>query len=690
MSTPVSQHELRTAPGPASATEVLDVRDLTVALDLPTGPAVAIQDVSFSLGAGEILGVVGESGSGKSLTSLAVMRMLPAAARVTSGQVLFQGRDLLQATPAEMRELRGRRLGIIFQDPLAYLHPLKKVGAQLRETLQVHGVSRRQAATRALELLQLVGIPDAARRIDDFPHEFSGGMRQRVMIAMAVAHDPALLIADEPTTALDVTIQAEILRVLVRLRSELGTSVLLITHDMGIVEDTCDRVMVMYAGRVAEQGPTSALMTSPRHPYTRELLRSVPRLDQPVADELPAIPGQPPDVRHRPTGCPFNDRCPDVIDRCRTEMPPLGHVDPDPTHAAACWVAPTEPPIVPLELRRPDISVVPRPRRGGEVILSVEDVRVRYGTRSWWQRQDPPAAVDGVSMQVRRGATLGIVGESGCGKSTLAKAILGLQPISSGTLTIGGHSWQEGAGGQTELRRTVQMVFQDPYASLNPRMTVQDIVGEPLLNHRLARGPELPAAVARLLDQVGLPQRFAAAYPYQLSGGQRQRVGIARALAVEPKLIVADEPVSALDVSVQAQVINLFQELRDRLDVGFVFITHDLAVARHLSDDICVMYAGRVVESGPAEQIFAAPSHPYTRTLLASAPGSGLTADSGLRPATGQRPDGGCRFRDRCPVGPATHPDRTRCVEEDPALYALGDEHGAACHYAGTDRRPTH
>ncbi|MDQ7903680.1 ABC transporter ATP-binding protein [Phytohabitans sp. ZYX-F-186] len=663
---------------------VLRVRGLTAVLDLPTGPATALHELDFDIGAGEILGVVGESGSGKSLTSLAVMRMLPDAARVTAGQILLHGEDLLTKSEKDMRRLRGRHLGIVFQDPLAYLHPLKRVGAQLRESLTVHAATRAQAATRALELLKLVGIPDAEQRIDDYPHQFSGGMRQRVMIAMAVAHNPSLLIADEPTTALDVTIQAEILRVLVRLRDELGTAVMLITHDIGVVEDTCDRVLVMYAGRIAEQAGTGTLLKSPRHPYTRELLRSVPHLNTPLLDRLPAIPGQPPDPRNRPAGCPFHDRCPDVRDRCTREMPPLERVDADPGHSVACWVAPD----TPVQIAAPAGGERRTGRPETEVILSVEDVRVWYTSRRWpWSTEVVPA-VDGVTFQARQGTAVGLVGESGCGKSTLAKAILGLQPVTSGRLTVAGREWSGADSHQrAALRRTVQMVFQDPYASLNPRMTVGDSIAEPLRNYHLAGRSQLAGAVRELLDQVGLPARYADSYPYQLSGGQRQRVGIARALAVSPKLIVADEPVSALDVSVQAQVINLFDDLRDRTGVGYVFITHDLAVARHMCDDILVMYAGRIVESGPASAIFANPSHPYTRTLLASAPGSGLTKDTGLKPASGTRPTGGCRFRDRCPVGPAANPQRTVCAERDPALDAVGPRHHAACHFAERDDR---
>ncbi len=624
-----------THPPLQTAEPVLSVRDLDVELDLPTGPAQALCDVTFHINPGEILGVVGESGSGKSLTALSVMGMLPAAGRVTGGEIRFKGSNLLEIPGRQLRALRGKELGIVFQDPLAYLHPQKRVGAQIREALTIHGVPRREAHERAVDLLRLVGIPEPKTRVDAYPHEFSGGMRQRVMIAMAVAHNPALLIADEPTTALDVTVQAEVLKVLVRLREELGTAVMLITHDMGVVQDTCDRVMVMYGGRAVEQGTTDDLMSHPRHPYTRELLRSVPRLDQPALDRLPAIPGQPPDIRHRPAGCPFSDRCPHAIDQCTTAIPELLPVGD--SHDAACWrtaeVALLGDADDPAELARTGA----RHAADGAPVLDVRDVHITYpGTRGLIRRGPGHEAVRGVSLQVHAGRTVGLVGESGCGKSTLARAVLGLQPVTAGTLTVDGKDWRTaGAEEREEMRRTVQMVFQDPYASLNPRMTIADIIAEPLLNHDLEPRARLRAAVRELMDQVGLPTRFEDSYPYQLSGGQRQRVGIARALAVRPRLIVADEPVSALDVSVQAQVINLFHQLREELGVGYLFITHDLAVARQLSDDICVMYAGQIVEHGSAEEIFSSPQHEYTRKLLASAPGQGLHL--GADDATGAR-----------------------------------------------------
>jgi len=605
----------------ASGEVVLDVRNLS--LDLRTGRdrIPVVQDVSLQVRSGEILGVVGESGSGKSLTALSVMRMLPAAASVTGGEVRYQGRDLLSMPQPEVGALRGKDIGMVFQDPMAYLNPLMTVGQQIREVLRLHGASRREAAERAVSLLDLVGVRDPHRRVDDYPHQFSGGMRQRVIIAMAVANNPKLLIADEPTTALDVTVQAGILDLLGRLRKELGTALLLITHDIGIVEDVCDSVLVMYAGRAVEQGALHDVLRDPRHPYTRELTRSTPRLDLPVQRRLSAIPGQPPDIRHRPAGCPFHTRCPHAFDRCRDEMPPVSDRPAGISHVAACWLAAEPLPARPVATA----EEVPADRGAPEAapILEVDDARITYGHRSLLRRQPPRPVVDGVSLRAYPGRTLGLVGESGCGKSTLARTIVGLVPLLSGRISIDGMQWTTTKQAErAKLRRTVQMVFQDPYQSLNPRQPIRTLLTEPLVVHRLVPPARREARARELMSLVGLPAGMLDRYPYQLSGGQRQRVGIARALAVEPRLIVADEPVSALDVSVQAQIINLLADLRDDLGLALLVIAHDLSVVRHLCEDVAVMQAGKIVEQGPAEQIFGAPRHEYTRSLLAASPGS--------------------------------------------------------------------
>jgi peptide/nickel transport system ATP-binding protein len=704
------------APAVSTGPPLLAVRDLTVTIDLETGPATAVDGISFGIDRGQILGMVGESGSGKSMTAHAITRMLPAAARTSGGQVTFDGQDLTTADKRTMRQVRGGSIGMVFQDPLASLNPLMTVGAQISEALRLHGSSRATAAKRAVELLDLVGITNPGSAVHDRPHEFSGGMRQRVMIAMAIANNPKLLIADEPTTALDVTIQAEVLGLLTRLRDEFGMAIMLISHDIAIIEQVCDRVVVLYGGRIAETGRRSSVLSTPRHPYTYQLMQSVPRLAAPVQRRLYAIGGQPPDISQGTQGCRFMPRCEFAEQRCTTQPPLRPGPGTASDHLAACWVI-SEPgrqfdnatPAAPAEAadRAPDDAVPPPGTEAGSPsraagVLVIDKLAVDYrrgGRRPG--RQFP--AVDSVSLTVSPGRTLGLVGESGSGKTTVARAALGLVRPTSGSVTVAGMEWHKARGAdRARMRAAVQLVFQDPYASLNPRWRVRQIVAEPLGR----RPPGQRADPADLLQRVGLPVRFLDRYPDELSGGQRQRVGIARALACEPEILIADEPVSALDVSVQAQVINLLTELRDDLGVGLVFIAHDLAVVRHVSDDLAVMYRGRIVEQGPAEAIFTGPRHPYTAVLMASAPGqpTAATAMAGALPVAASRPPAdsrtGCRFRDRCPAGPLLHPERTVCTEQDPQLDGQPGSHRSACHFpdeaqtwlselpAGSSRQP--
>jgi peptide/nickel transport system ATP-binding protein len=601
---------------------VLDVANLSVELSLGDRQYPVISDVSFGVRKGEILGVVGESGSGKSLTALSVMGMLPRAARVVSGSVRYQGRELLNMSDKEITALRGDRIGMIFQDPMAYLNPLMTVGQQIREALQLHGSTKQQAQRRCVELLDLVGVHNAQKRVNDYPHQFSGGMRQRVIIAMAVANNPSLLIADEPTTALDATVQAGILRLLGRLRDELGAALILITHDIGVVEQVCDSVMVMYSGRVVEYGQVGQIVRDPRHPYTAELMRATPRLDAPIHHRLPVIAGRPPDVISRPSGCAFHPRCPLVMDRCRVDLPQTVDRGTDVPHLVACWASGDSSPLDSLSA-----PVAPPSRRtidNPPIVLDIKQARISYqaGGRLW-HRAEANQVVRGVDLQITAGRALGLVGESGCGKSTLARTVVGLIPLQSGQINVGGRQWT-GANREERLamRRTVQMVFQDPYQSLNPRQTIGDIIAEPLIVHKIVARERRARRVAELMDLVGMPSSLLHRFPYQLSGGQRQRVGIARALAMEPQLVVADEPVSALDVSVQAQIINLLADLRDELGIAYLMIAHDLSVVRHLCEDVAVMQNGLIVEYGLSRQIFSNPAHPYTRTLLAATPGS--------------------------------------------------------------------
>ncbi|BAJ27681.1 MULTISPECIES: ABC transporter ATP-binding protein [Kitasatospora] len=578
---------------------LLEVRGLRV----EAAGAEVVHGVDLTVRPGEILGLVGESGSGKTLTALAVNRMLPPRCRTTAGTVRFGGTDLLALDEPGMRAVRGRRIGMVFQDPLAYLNPRTPVGRQLAEAALVHGAGRAAAKARALELLDQVGIAEATRRYRDRPHEFSGGMRQRVLIAMAMANRPELLIADEPTTALDPTTRVGILDLLVRLRDETGTAVLLITHDLGTVARSCDTVQVTYAGRTAERAPAASLLARPRHRYTAGLLAGVPRLDTPPGHPLTVIPGRPPAAGEQPPGCAFAARCPAATERCADGQP--GWTG-DPADGFACHHPadglPAQAPSTPF-LRK---AVAPE---AAEAVLVADDLTVRYGRRR-------PPALEGVSLRAAPGRAVGVIGESGSGKSTLARALLGLLRPQSGTVRVGGRGWDEvGRAEERALRRRVQFVFQDPYASLSPRMTVREALAEPPAAHGLADAP----GPERLCELVGLPETVLDARPHRLSGGQRQRVAIARALSVGPEVLVADEPTSALDVSVQAQILNLFGELRERTGVGLVFVSHDLALVRHLCDEVLVLRGGRVVEHGPAAELFAAPAHPYTRELLAAA-----------------------------------------------------------------------
>ncbi|MFI7704165.1 dipeptide ABC transporter ATP-binding protein [Nonomuraea sp. NPDC049480] len=676
------------APAQHDADTLLEVRGLRTEFATAAGVVRAVNDVSLTLRRGQILGVVGESGSGKSVTARSILRMVPEPGRIAAGEMLFGGRDLLGLSEEEMRRIRGAEIAMVFQDPQSALNPVLTVGAQIAEALTTHGTGKRSARARALELLRQVGIPDAERRIDDYPHQFSGGMRQRVVIAIALAGSPSLLIADEPTTALDVTIQAQILRLLRQLRDELGIAVLMITHDMGVVAEMCDDVVVMYGGRVVERGPVETIFARQAHPYTADLLKAMPRMDTAGGNRLPAIPGAPPDPAALPPGCAFHPRCRLAEDRCGTDVPellPLATAG----HAAACWVTRHVAPIPPLTLVADDAAS--RVERARTPLLTVENLRVNVASdrRNLFGRPDPVYAVDGVNLTVAAGETLGLVGESGCGKSTLARTVVGINRPAEGTVRVGsdGIDAFSPAGAQV-LRSTVQYVFQDPYASLNPRRTIRQSLDEALEMRGVPRA-ERAAEASALIRRVGLNESHLDRYPHAFSGGQRQRIGIARALAVEPQVLICDEPVSALDVSIQAQIINLLESLRDELGLGYLFIAHDLSVVRHLSDRVAVMYLGKIVETGPVDAVYAAPRHPYTVALMSSSP----MPDTAVRERerivlTGdlpspKNPPSGCRFRTRCPIGPLARPERTICAEQEPVLAEAPGGRLTACHFAG-------
>ncbi|MEU6143552.1 ABC transporter ATP-binding protein [Streptomyces sp. NPDC047081] len=680
------------APETAERVPLLRVEGLGTEFRLRGGAVRAVDGVSFDIHAGDVLGIVGESGSGKSVTARSIMRMLRPPGEVVAGTVRFDGEDLLTLPESEMRRRRGSRVAMVFQDPQAALNPAMKVGDQIVEAMTVHGVDKRTARARAVELLEQVGIPDVRTKIDHYPHQFSGGMRQRVVIAIALANDPALLIADEPTTALDVTIQAQILRLLARLRTELGIAVAIITHDMGVVAELCTDVVVMYSGRTVEKGTVEQVFTDPRHPYTAALLAAMPRVDDDrKGGPLPAIPGTPPDPAALPPGCAFGPRCPFAEDGCTEAAPELLEIG-DSGRSAACFVSqrgvdvsavPTEETMAPAP--RPAVSATDVP------VLEVRDLRVDVGSRrrGLFHREPPVYAVDSVSLAVHAGRTLGLVGESGCGKSTLSRSVVGINPIADGTVHVDGTDVTAMREADlARVRSSVQYVFQDPYASLNPRRTIRQSLTE-ALGLRGIGGRELESEARSLMEQVGLRPELLDRYPHAFSGGQRQRIGIARALARRPRTLVLDEPVSALDMSVQAQIINLLQELQSDLGLGYLFIAHDLSVVRHLSDTVAVMYLGRIVEYGDVADVYGNPQHPYTAALLSSSPVVDVTAPEreqivlrGDLPSPANPPSG-CRFRTRCPIGPLAHPERTICAETDPGLTLTPAGQRAACHFAG-------
>ena len=669
----------------AEARKLLEIEDLHVHFVTSHGVVRAVEGVSYFVRPGEIVALVGESGCGKSVSALSILRLLAKpVGRVVRGRILFDGRDLLRLSEEEMRAVRGRDIGMVFQEPMTSLNPVLTIGLQVMEPLKIHlGMAEAEARARAVELMKLVGIPDGERRLEQYPHQLSGGMRQRVMIAIGLACNPKLLIADEPTTALDVTIQAQILELMKDLSRQLGIAMVIITHNLGIVARYADRVNVMYAAEIVEQGSADDVFSRPRHPYTLGLLRSVPRLDRPRGPRLETIEGLPPNLLDPPTGCRFAARCPYAMPFCK-EAPVLAEMEAG--HDVRCLraeeiangtaVAPTE------------VSASPPapPDANAPVLLSVRSISKEFsvsgGLSSLTGGRAVVHAVTGVSFEIKAGETLGLVGESGCGKTTIGRMILRLEEPTSGELGFGGEDLVHATGADLKALRTrIQVIFQDPYSSLNPRMTIGQIIAEPLLVYR--KQPTRKAArtrVEELLTQVGLYPYMADRYPHQLSGGQRQRVGIARALALEPEFIVCDEPVSALDVSIQGQIINLLEELQQRLGLTYLFIAHDLAVVRHISHKVVVMYLGRVMEMAERDALYSAPIHPYTQALLEAAP----VPDAALERARPRHvlggelpsaltPPQGCVFHTRCPHASG------ECRAEIPQLREIRPSHWAAC-----------
>ncbi len=747
---------------------VLDIQDLSTHIKLTSSVVQAVGNVDMYIDAGETLGIVGESGCGKSMTGLSIMGLLPPGGSIIGGSIKLEGRELVGLKQEELRQVRGNEVSMIFQDPLTSLDPTKTIGYQVAEPVRLHrGASKAEALGRAVEVLNLVGLPRPKERLDDYPHQLSGGLRQRVMIAMALANEPKLLIADEPTTALDVTIQAQILALLRDLKERLGMAMLLITHDMGVIAGHADRVNVMYAGRVVETAAVTDLFDRMHHPYTQSLLASIPRMSQDANKALHAIPGLPPDLAHPPQGCRFAARCYKATDKCRSEEPSLSGKTLD--HRFSCWhpvdgpltlsaIGETGPDAVSTGLAAPDTVSMDEAAAGDKVglvgdapladtaaadadapkaeeatqatqaeeatqaesiviaaglevtadgrlevtartveavvadgngvvpLLELHNLVKEFPVTSGAILQRKVAAVHAVSdvsFSVPAGTTFGLVGESGCGKTTIGKMIVALEKPSSGSVSLGGVDVSKLRGGELRRkRRDLQLMFQDPHSSLDPRMRVGAIIGEPLAVQHLGSKRAQRDRVFELLGEVGLPRNAVERYPHEFSGGQRQRIGLARALTLNPRLIVADEPVSALDVSIRAQVLNLMKRLQASHGLTYVVISHDLAVVKYMAERIGVMYLGKLVELGSGQDIYERAAHPYTAGLIATIPVPEPTAERAKKGAAikGElpspvNPPSGCRFRTRCQFA------QEICAVEEPQLRSFGPGHVAACHF---------
>ena len=682
-----------TASGGVSREIVLEVENLQTEFHLRSANVKAVEGVSFSVAEGECVGLVGESGCGKSTTGLSIMKLLPNVGHVTGGSVKLLGRDLMTLSEREMQKVRGDDVSMIFQDPMTSLNPTWTIGRQIAEAVWLHrDVTQKQALAQAREVLDLVGMPRPDERLGQYPHQLSGGLRQRVMIAMALACSPKLLIADEPTTALDVTIQAQILDLIDELRRDLKMAVILITHDLGVIAARAGRVMVMYAGKIVEGAGTDELFSSMRHPYSEALFRSIPRLDHDRSRALYSIPGVPPDLSAKLEACRFAPRCRYATERCRIEEPPLGANGSGGDHVFACFhpVRTSSSDRLAAEHAFPPIRVTervePEPVAQNGALLQIEHLVKEFSVTSGaiiQRKLGSIKAVSDVSFSVARGETFGLVGESGCGKTTIGWLIVALHRATSGSIRFEGDEVTKLRGSALRhRRRDLQLMFQDPFASLDPRMRVGPVVREPLVVQGIASRADQRARVKTLLEEVGLSPRAAELYPHEFSGGQRQRIGLARALALSPKLIVADEPVSALDVSIQAQILNLMRELQRAYELTYVVISHDLAVVKYLADTIGVMYLGKLVEIGSSEDIYERTVHPYTRGLIdaiaipdpVAARASKVVRVRGELPSP-MTPPSGCRFRTRCPLA------QPICGEEEPPLRSFGRSHVAACHF---------
>jgi len=685
---------------------VLKVSGLKTHFFTEDGVVKAVDGVDFHINQGEILGLVGESGCGKSVTSLSIMRLVGVPGRIVSGEVSFENRDLLKLSDKEIQDIRGNQISMIFQQPQSSLNPVFSIGDQLTEVFQIHtNMDKKEAWERAVELLRVVGIPDAEQKAHAYPHEMSGGQAQRVMIAMALALRPTLLIADEPTTALDVTIQAQILDLVRDLRNQMGTAVILITHDLGVVAEIADRVAVMYAGQIVEGASVANLFEQPLHPYTQGLIDSIPILAE-QKDRLNVIEGTVPDLIDLPEGCRFAPRCRAreeyELTICTKKIPDYKPVQSD--HSVRCWLYQDQDDHkAPLTVPSPTMNVTSietgiksegennltkdKQNGSGKDLLRVENLVKYFPVRAGILQRvvDWVQAVDGVSFTIREGETLGLVGESGCGKSTVGNTILRLIEPTEGYVEFDGTNiFGINKRDIKPIRKDMQIIFQDPYSSLNPRKPVGDSIMAGLNIHKIGSKQDRYDILRETLQKVGMDEYHAQRYPHEFSGGQRQRIGIARAIALHPKFIVCDEPVSALDVSIQSQVLNLLQDLQEEFGLTYLFIAHNLSVVEHFSDRVAVMYLGKIVELAPRHECFSTPLHPYTQALMSAIPipKPDLVRErvilEGEVPSP-LNPPSGCHFHPRCPVA------MERCSVEVPEFIEHSPEHWVACFRATSE-----
>jgi len=660
---------------------LLQVNDLKTWFEGSAGTARAVDGVSFDIHRGETFALLGESGCGKSMTSLSLMRLIPEpAGRIVSGSVMLDGIDLLTLPEHQMRSLRGGKIGMIFQEPMTSLNPVMTIGRQIQESVERHiGLRNSTAKTRVLELLDAVGIPDPQQRYAEYPHQLSGGMKQRVMIAIALAGEPELLIADEPTTALDVTIQAQVLELMADLQKQTGMAMLLITHDLGVVAEVADRVAVMYAGQIVEQASREQFFTDPQHPYAKKLFDSMPNIEK-RGESLAVIHGSVPPLTTEFSGCRFESRCDYAWELCKNDLPKWHQQASG--HGVRCHLLESEHQGRggTTESAAPEISVPNKPL-ATKSILKVDDLKVHFPIRKGLLKRvvGHVHAVDGIDIDLKAGQTLALVGESGCGKTTVGKGILQLIRPTAGEVNFENFDLSQLSNKQLRpMRGDIQIIFQDPFSSLNPRMRVVDIIEEGMVaQNKGGNAQQRAERIDELLLQVGLLPEYKHRYPHEFSGGQRQRICIARALAVEPKLIICDEPTSALDVSVQAQILNLLKRLQQELGLAYLFITHDISVVEYLAHDIAVMYLGRIIEQGKVEEVLNRPSHPYTQALLSAVPSIRESKREKQR-LIGElpspiNPPQGCHFNPRCPSV------MDQCKVSYPVRTSLDEHHFVCC-----------